>query len=73
MIACLNDGRVQSNFCACTFFENTNKILILNTKKDNFEKTENYDHANKDHKYIVFMACNANIASTETKLVLIRK
>lgn len=38
MIACLNDGRVQSNFCACTFFENTNKILILNTKKDNFEK-----------------------------------
>lgn len=38
MIACLNDGRVQSNFCVCTFFENTNKILILNTKKDNFEK-----------------------------------
>lgn len=50
------------------FFENTNKILILNTKKDNFEKTENYDHANKVHKYIVVMACNANIASTETNL-----
>lgn len=31
-------------------------------------QTENYDHANKDHKYIVFMACNANIASTETNL-----
>lgn len=68
MIACLNGGRVQSNFCACTFVENTNKILILNTKKDNFEETENYDHANKGHKYIVLMTCNANIASTETNL-----
>lgn len=50
------------------FLKTLNTILILNTKKDNFEKTENYDHANKDHKYIVLMACNANIASTETNL-----
>lgn len=50
------------------FLKTLTKFWFLTQKRIILKKTENYDHANKDHKYIVLMACNANIASTETNL-----
>lgn len=68
---CEREDDCMLKWCACLILhfkkKKTFTKFYFSTNMDYFEG-KNYNHADNAPKYIVFMACNANIAGIETQL-----